>query len=324
MTAGLSFRAIVSAIVCAANLALPTDCTSNDLAAYRFTRTAVFGDDYRRTPKSYMSKDEERRYLGTGALVCGDELSTVNYLGDKVFAGASHGILSLNARKKIGYALFSIPFDAARIWSDLQYRIQVDDILQRKLDVPANNNIFHNALAAAFAKIAPNCKVYLTDRDGKFVGPPLSLASYKRGSLGTDSYRQNDILKIAVRELDPKLELAAVRLSARNKFEILHEVVSSYAYQSDMNSNRKYKSVGVILPLSPQHVHARLANIVGENVDSMGWSSGAFLYDSNDEAVCMHLGTTRPNPQKLPFDGGDRSNYCRVIDAAFVEFMRTP
>lgn len=104
----------------------------------RFVPTAVFGEDSRLSSQSYPSEQEAKRFLGTGALLCGGELSTVNYLGNKVFAGASHGIVSLKRRKQVALKMLGIAYDSERFLVEQEYRKRFDERLVRYLDTKSN------------------------------------------------------------------------------------------------------------------------------------------------------------------------------------------
>ncbi len=291
----------------------------------RAERVNVYGDDFRTRPEANLTDAEHAHYPGTAELVCPTAgvgkhsvtRSTVNYIGEGRFVGASHGVLPFDARIALGYRQFDISGS-----DPMAKRLSLHHVLKD----PASLAEFERLVSRAFAVIVQACRVYLLDREGTVVDR-LTLLAYKNGTNAVGlAAHAGDILVIHTSALNPyNREPRPSRLKPVTRKQAMNRPVSLYAFHTDLREQGIVKSRGRIRPFAPGHRHFASREIVGQDLDTHGGSSGALAYDDKGTAICMHLGSTAgQDVDRRSYDGKDRSNYCRLITQDLVDFAYSP
>lgn len=274
--------------------------------APEFTNIATFGKhDPRKTAEGDIKKEDMPQANSVAALFCPDPLggtnkSTMNlvkvegYPGQNKLLGVAHGLITEKTARA------------------LQAGGATDDQLVEAVD-----------------KILAKCELYATKINGKKIGKPLKIASYKIGTYFPDSESHKDALLIELGESSPHLQPLLIR--ATTKQALLGKMGKMIAYHHDIVNtvtndegeleevNPKRKSAGVFSDTDPRHTFAKHKNVILHNIPSNGQASGAVVTDISGVGVVLHRSGI--NDDGGEFDGKKRYNRGLVIDQDMIGFI---
>lgn len=173
------------------------------------------------------------------------------------------------------------------------------------------------------------CWLEVTDDKGNIV-EKLKIIRYNTGTLHPTTDPKGDLMVVEIEK--SSMYLKRVKIKEVTSDELIGSEVSMVSYHADIKRKLqkpahgdvfaylKVKSSGNVMPMHTKNKNRYVKGFVLHNVDSNSMSSGALLYNINDEAVALHSGGL--NRDNGLYDGYARYNGAIAFDKKTMSFIK--